>query len=76
MENATIEKIENTLGIKVDTLALDLNIPRSTMYAKRQNKKREIIYKLILLGYRLHKSPLKLKEILGILEAAEKIKGK
>ncbi len=74
MDNAKIQKMENLLDLnKIDFMEYT-GLKRSAAYYQRRVHPEKYI--AVLLGIRLQKSPLTIREILSILTPVEKIASK
>ena len=71
MENITVQKLEKLLEMTPEELGKMIGIQRAGTYKIR--KKYPEKYKILLLGVRLYKSPLKTKDILELLTPIERI---
>lgn len=75
MENISAERLEKILKTSTSEFAKATDTSVSTMYSRKSGKASSF-YKFALLGYWLSKSTLRIREIILVIETAEKIKGK
>jgi len=67
----TIKKMEKMFNIKPSEVGEHIGVKTGAVYYQR--KKHPERYKIILLGIRMYKSPLKAKDILNQIEPVEKL---
>lgn len=73
MKHIDVKTIEKLTEANPTMLAEEINVPKSTMYDRAKNGNWIEFYKFALIGFRISKSKIPLKEIFRIIKTLESV---